>query len=125
MAAHFEIRQKRLDAARKILGTALGMCPKNKIYRSYIEMELQLGNLERCRTLYGKYLEWAPENCAAWCKFAELERSLAESERARAIYELAIAQPVLDMPELLWKVSTCTSLPFISLFWTCPSSSRR
>ena len=24
-------------------------------------------------------------------------------DRARAIYELAIAQPVLDMPELLWK----------------------
>eukprot|EP00884_Botryococcus_braunii_P014025 jgi/Botrbrau1/22623/Bobra.176_1s0051.1 len=103
MAAQFEIRQKRLEAARKILGMALGMCPKNKIFRGYIEIEQHLGNMERCRTLYGKYLEWAPENCAAWCKFAELERGLSESERARAIYELAIAQPVLDMPELLWK----------------------
>ena len=28
MAAQFEIRQLRLDAARKILGMALGMCPK-------------------------------------------------------------------------------------------------
>ena len=28
MAAQFEIRQMRLDAARKILGMALGMCPK-------------------------------------------------------------------------------------------------
>lgn len=37
-------------------------------------------------------------------RFAELERSLGESERARGVYELAIAQPVLDMPELLWKV---------------------
>lgn len=27
-------------------------------------------------------------------------------DRARAIYELAIAQPVLDMPEVLWKVWT-------------------
>jgi crooked neck len=104
LAAQFEIRQQRLDSARKILGTALGMCPKNKIFRAYIDIELQLGNIERCRTLYAKYLEWSPENCTAWCKFAELERSLAESERARAIYELAIAQPVLDMPELLWKV---------------------
>lgn len=57
----------------------------------------------RCRTLYGKYLEWNPANCSAWCRFAELERSLEEFERARCIYELAISQAVLDMPELLWK----------------------
>ena len=37
-------------------------------------------------------------------RFAELERSLGEAERARAVYELAIAQQVLDMPEVLWKV---------------------
>ena len=37
-------------------------------------------------------------------RFAELERSLGEAERARAVYELAIAQQVLDMPEILWKV---------------------
>jgi hypothetical protein len=37
-------------------------------------------------------------------RFAELERTLGEAARARAIYELAIAQPVLDMPEALWKV---------------------
>lgn len=29
---------------------------------------------------------------------------MCETERARGIYELAIAQPALDMPELLWKV---------------------
>ena len=29
---------------------------------------------------------------------------MAAQDRARAIYELAIAQPVLDMPEVLWKV---------------------
>lgn len=28
MAAQFEVRQLRLDAARKILGMAIGMCPK-------------------------------------------------------------------------------------------------
>ena len=55
--------------------------------------------------LYSKYLEWAPSNCTAWCRFAELERSMEESDRARALYELAIAQPQLDVPEVLWKVS--------------------
>jgi len=61
--------------------------------------------MDRCRKLYERYLEWSPENCYAWSKYAELERSLVETERARAIFELAISQPALDMPELLWKVS--------------------
>jgi crooked neck len=36
-------------------------------------------------------------------KFAELESSLSENDRARAIFELAVGQPSLDMPEVLWK----------------------
>ncbi|KAL6530874.1 Crooked neck-like protein 1 [Orobanche gracilis] len=103
MAGQFEIRQLNIDRARRILGSAIGMAPKDKIFKKYIEIELQLGNVERCRKLYEKYLEWSPENCYAWSKFAELERSLAETERARALFELAIDQPALDMPELLWK----------------------
>ncbi|XP_057769441.1 pre-mRNA-splicing factor clf1-like [Salvia miltiorrhiza] len=103
MAAQFEMRQLNIDRARKILGSAIGMAPKDKIFKKYIEIELQLGNLERCRKLYKKYLEWSPKNYYAWSKYAELERSLSETERARALLELAIDQPTLDMPELLWK----------------------
>ncbi|CAG7833518.1 unnamed protein product [Allacma fusca] len=36
-------------------------------------------------------------------KFAELECLLGDLDRARAIYELAVTQPRLDMPEILWK----------------------
>ena len=36
-------------------------------------------------------------------KFAELESLLGDVERARGIFELAVNQPRLDMPELLWK----------------------
>jgi predicted TPR repeat methyltransferase len=50
--------------------------------------------------LYIKALENAPQNCQSWVKFAELERSLGETERARAVFELAITQPMLDMPEV-------------------------
>nr|GEV15311.1 crooked neck-like protein 1 [Tanacetum cinerariifolium] len=63
--------------ARAILGKAIGLAPKYKIFKKYIEMELRL--------------------------YAGLERSLNETERARAIFELTIAQPALYMPELLWK----------------------
>jgi putative hemolysin len=74
-----------------------------QLFKEYVQLELQLGDVARCRTLYGKYLEWSPANCAAWTAYAELEASLGEEERARGIYELAVAQPSLDMPEALWK----------------------
>ncbi|GFP82521.1 crooked neck-like protein 1 [Phtheirospermum japonicum] len=103
MAAQFEIRRLRIDQARKILGSAIGMAPKDKIFKKYIEIEMQLGNIERCRKLYEKYLEWSPENGYVWSRYAEMERSLAETERARSVFELATGQPELDMPENLWK----------------------
>uniref|UniRef100_A0A9J8BUD0 Crooked neck-like protein 1 n=1 Tax=Cyprinus carpio carpio TaxID=630221 RepID=A0A9J8BUD0_CYPCA len=99
----FEIRQKNLQNARRGLGTAIGKCPKNKLFKGYIELELQLREFDRCRKLYEKYLEFSPENCTTWIKFAELETILGDTERARAIFELAIGQPRLDMPEVLWK----------------------
>ena len=39
MAAQFEIRQMRLGAARKLLGTAIGMCPKAKLFRCFSPTE--------------------------------------------------------------------------------------
>lgn len=103
MAAKFEIRQKDLAAARKLLGTSIGLCPKDKLFREYIELEIQLREFERCRQLYEKFIEFSSENCTTWIKYAELESILGEVDRARAIYEIAINQPRLDMPEILWK----------------------
>lgn len=103
MTAQFEIRQGQLQAARKTLGRALGMCPKDKLFKGYIELELKLFEFVRVRTLYEKYIELNPANCQAWIKFAELERGLDDLDRTRAIFELAVEQPQLDMPELLWK----------------------
>ena len=73
--------------------------------------------MPRCRELYQRYLQWAPQNCSAWSSFAELETSLGELERTRAIFNLAINQTELDMPETLWKayidfeIETCESDP--------------
>lgn len=101
--AKFEIRQKNLSVARKTLGMGLGICPKNKLFRGYIDLEIQLREFDRCRKLYEKFLEYEPENCTTWMKYAELETLLGDTDRARAIYELGLKQPRLDMPELLWK----------------------
>jgi len=101
--AQFEIRQKNVDLARRALGSALGKCAKAKLFRGYIDLEIQLREFTRCRTLYEKFLAFNPENVQTWMKFAELETLLGDVERARAVYELAINQPKLDMPEILWK----------------------
>ena len=66
-------------------------------------MEIQLREFDRCRILYEKLLEFSPENCSSWIKYAELEAILGDVDRVRAIFELAINQPRLDMPEVLWK----------------------
>ena len=103
MYAQFEVRQKEVTAARKALGQAIGKCPKPKLFRGYIELELQLREFDRCRKLYEKFLEFNSANCNTWIKYSELETILGDIERARAIFELAINQPTVDMPELLWK----------------------
>lgn len=103
LAAEFEIRQLKLESARKILGTAIGKAAKGKIFKKYIEIEWQLCNADRCRKLYEKYLHWSPENCYAWIRYAEFEKRICDTERARSVYELAIGQKQLDKPELLWK----------------------
>lgn len=55
--AAFEVRRLDVVTARKIFGAAIGMCPKPKLFVKYIEMEIQLREFDRCRTLYQKFLE--------------------------------------------------------------------
>lgn len=103
MYANFELRQGEVGTARKILGNAIGKCPKEKLFKDYIQMEISLKEFDRCRQLYQKYLEYNPASCYAWMQFAKLETELGDDDRARAIYELGTDQVELDMPELLWK----------------------
>ncbi|KAL0579010.1 NineTeen Complex (NTC) component [Marasmius crinis-equi] len=103
MFAKFEIRRLDLTAARRILGAAIGMCPKEKLFKGYIELEIDLREFDRARTLYEKYLEFDPSNSSAWIKYAELESQLQDFTRTRAIFELGVSQSPLSMPELLWK----------------------
>ena len=104
--AYFHIRQNDVKAARLTLGQAIGMCPKNKVYREYIAMEVKLYEFSRCRKLYEHWLAFDQSNMKAWKGFAELERALDDIPRARAIYEIAIDDSMnskLDMPEVIWK----------------------
>lgn len=103
MYAKFEIRQADLNKARRILGQGLGLSRKPKLYKGYIELETKLKEFDRCRILYEKYLENYPDLPQGWIQYAELEQMLGDEERARGIFELAIGQPEMEMPELVWK----------------------
>ncbi|TFK65896.1 protein prenylyltransferase [Pluteus cervinus] len=103
MFAKFEVRRLELTAARKILGTAIGMCPKEALFKGYIDLEIELREFDRARKLYEKYLEFDPSNSSAWIRYAELESQLQDFARTRAIFELGVSQSPLSMPELIWK----------------------
>ena len=100
-AADLEVRAKDLGAARRLLGEALGRCrrhAKAKLYRGYASLERRLGEVDRCRRVYGAWVEAAPARAAAWTALADLERAVGETSRARAVLELAVARP-----EAAWK----------------------
>jgi crooked neck len=42
MFAKFEIRRLDVNAARKLLGAAIGMCPKEALFKGYIELEVEV-----------------------------------------------------------------------------------
>jgi len=109
--AHFHLRNKNLEGSRKVFGKSIGLCPREKIFKAYVELEMQLGNIDRCRTIYEKFIESQPDNSSAWVKFAELEKDLDERERCIAIFETATSLP-LDMPEIVWKAYINTEIEF-------------
>lgn len=101
--AKLHLRRRETQAARKTMGKAIGMFPKDRLFKTYLDLETKLFEFDR--TIHAKRIEWNPRNPQAWIGFAELERGLGDNERARAIFELAL-EPRHDqllMPEMLWK----------------------
>ena len=91
-----------------MFGSAIGKCPRTKVFKAYADLEMQLGEIERCRKIYEKQVDIFQSDSEAWVMYAEFEGALGEQERARAIFEIAIGGAesqglVLDMPERVWK----------------------
>jgi hypothetical protein len=73
-------------------GMALGICPKDKLFRGYIDLEIQLREFDRCRILYQKFLEFGPENCVTWMRVS----SHVNFSRMNKYKKMQITLKVLD-----------------------------
>ncbi|CAD8136165.1 unnamed protein product [Paramecium octaurelia] len=101
--AQLLVRSKDIDKMRKVYGLAIGICPNIKIFQEYIQIELQLANIDRARILYQRFIEIFPDNPIPWIKFAEFENDLEEYERSEMIFELALQNNQMNMPETIWR----------------------
>ncbi|CAI4046449.1 hypothetical protein N7582_003813 [Saccharomyces uvarum] len=90
MYAKFLIRQENISKARKVLGKAIGLCPKAKTFKSYIVLEVKLKEFDRVRKIYEKFIEFQPSNLKIWIEYAELEENLGDEDRVRGVYTIAL-----------------------------------
>ncbi|EDO19316.1 hypothetical protein Kpol_1036p61 [Vanderwaltozyma polyspora DSM 70294] len=97
--ANFEIRQDEITSARKILGMALGMCPDEKIFQRYIDIEIKLREFDRVRKIYEKYVLFSPDHIKPWTDYAQLESNLGDEERARGIFKIALSDSIKCLSE--------------------------
>lgn len=102
-AAKLQIRRGDIDECRRILDRSLSTCPKRKLFKEYIELEIQLREFDNCRKLYTAFLKRAPDESSVWMSFAEFEGALCELVRVRMLYEAVINRPNLDAPENVWR----------------------
>ncbi|KAH7648380.1 hypothetical protein FG379_000304 [Cryptosporidium bovis] len=98
-----QIRNGNLPSARKILGAGLGRIPCSRLFDYYINFELKLGNFDRCRLLFTKYIEFNPISADTWKKYMKFEYKLGEIKRFIGIAEAGISMPELDSPENIWE----------------------
>lgn len=105
--AEFEIRRMDINSARKVLGLAIAKCGKPKIFSFYGNLELRLGNVDRVRNIYSKFIETHPFDPKAWLCLVELEEATDEFDRARGVFETALTSNMLtgvvQEIEALWE----------------------
>ncbi|KAF7456465.1 putative crooked neck family 1 protein isoform 2 [Cryptosporidium felis] len=97
------VRSGDIFSARRILGIGLGRAPCKNLFDQYIDLEFKLGNFDRCRVLFIKYIEFDPISSKTWVQFIQFEFKLKEVSRAISIAEAAISMPELDYPEIVWQ----------------------
>lgn len=94
----FEIRNsdEPINKARKVLGRSIGSMvkPKDKIFKYYVELEKRLGEWDRVRKIYEKWLEVSFTNNRKALKvlldYVEFEKELQEFNRCEALFSMGL-----------------------------------
>nr|XP_010907226.1 crooked neck-like protein 1 [Elaeis guineensis] len=94
----YETSGGEYERTRQVYERLLDRTKYLKVWISYVKFEASVG-------IEDEEVNCGASNTSLLCgsMYVELKRLLSEIERARAIFELAVAQPILDMPELLCK----------------------
>ena len=103
--AKIYIRRDDIQAARLVLGRAIGNHPSLKVFQFYLEIESKLGNFDRCRKLHERNIELNPNSSDNWIAYFNLEVEIGEYERARKIIRQTLDLSFLDNLELVWKTA--------------------
>ncbi|RKP24063.1 hypothetical protein SYNPS1DRAFT_17693, partial [Syncephalis pseudoplumigaleata] len=101
--AKFETKQREYERARAIYKYALERMPKAKseaLYKQYTQFEKRFGDQHEIesvvtakrRVQYEEQIKENPRNYDTWFDYARLEEEAGDPERARDVYERAIAQ---------------------------------
>lgn len=88
------------------------MKPEQEVIEYYVNLELQLGEVDRMRKIFEKALTIFPSSSVLWIKYARIEEELGEIERAYALYEIAITMEDMDGLEAVWKA-------YIGMYYVC------
>ncbi|KAF8212076.1 hypothetical protein K438DRAFT_1805919 [Mycena galopus ATCC 62051] len=92
MFAKFEIRRLDVKAARKLLGASIGMCPKEALFKGYIELEVEVRHFARTRAIFELGVSQSPLSMPEllWKAYIDFEIDEGERETARGLYERLI-----------------------------------
>jgi crooked neck len=64
-SAQFEVRRLDLPAARKLLGAAIGMCPKEKLFKGYIQFEFDVSDSPTRKFITSHIFQYSSANSNA------------------------------------------------------------
>lgn len=98
--AEYLLNQDRLSEMRLLFGQSIGNNPSHSVFQKYIHTERRLGNYDRCRKLYEKYVFCFVNNPFVWVLFALFEEEAKEFERAKMIL-LCSVQVCVDYVDVI------------------------
>ncbi len=92
-----EMRNKNVNAARNIFDRAVILLPRvDSFWLRYSYMEDILGNYDKARQIFERWMEWEPEK-HGWAAFIKFELRCGETDRARTLYQrFAHAHPAVS-----------------------------